>query len=131
MNDIFSGLATVINGENIKSKTIGNAPIKDGAVIERTVGSGAVTENKIGSLAVTNGKIGGGAVSYGKTSFTGTLDQVGVNKSDIASINQMFAGVLTVNSLTVNHAMQIGVLHFGYDTITDGSGNNVNVWTWY
>lgn len=122
---------TNINGENIKSKTIGNAPIKDGAVIERTVGSGAVTENKIGSLAVTNGKIGGGAVSYGKTSFTGTLDQVGVNKSDIASINQMFAGVLTVNSLTVNHAMQIGALHFGYDTITDGSGNNVNVWTWY
>lgn len=122
---------TNINGENIKSKTIGNAPIKDGAVIERTVGSGAVTENKIGSLAVTNGKIGGGAVSYGKTSFTGTLDQVGVNKSDIASINQMFAGVLTVNSLTVNHDMQIGALHFGYDTITDGSGNNVNVWTWY
>ena len=122
---------TNINGENIKSKTIGNAPIKDGAVIERTVGSGAVTENKIGSLAVTNGKIGGGAVSYGKTSFTGTLDQVGVNKSDIASINQMFAGVLTVNSLTVNHAMQIGALHFGYDTITDGGGNSVNVWTWY
>lgn len=122
---------TNINGENIKSKTIGNAPIKDGAVIERTVGSGAVTENKIGSLAVTNGKIGGGAVSYGKTSFTGTLDQVGVNKSDIAAINSLFAGVLEVNSLTVNHAMQIGALHFGYDTITDGGGNPVNVWTWY
>lgn len=122
---------TNINGENIKSKTIGNAPLADNAVINRTINAEAVTEGKIGSLAVTNGKIGGGAVSYGKTSFTGTLDQVGVNKSDIASINQMFAGVLTVNSLTVNHAMQIGALHFGYDTITDGSGNNVNVWTWY
>lgn len=122
---------TNINGENIKEKTIGNTPLKDNAVIERTINSSAVTENKIGSLAVTNGKIGASAVSYGKTSFTGTLDQVGVNKSDIAAINSLFAGTLSCNNLTVSHAVQFGALHFGYDTITDGSGNNVNVWTWY
>lgn len=57
---------TNINGENIKGKTIGNAPIKDSAISERTLSDSSV--------------------SYGKTSsgVQGTLNQVGVNASDIA-----------------------------------------------
>lgn len=99
---------TNINGENILDKTIGNEPIKDNAVVERTINSSAVTTSKIGSLAVTNGKIGTSAVSYGKTSFTGTLDQVGVNKSDIAAINALFAGTLGCNNLSVSHNFTLG-----------------------
>ena len=56
---------TNINGENILDKTLGNAPLKDGAVVERVLGSSAVTEGKIGTGAVTNGKIGTGAVTGG------------------------------------------------------------------
>lgn len=108
---------TNINGQNIKSKTIGSDPIANSAVVERTInssavtenkiGSYAVTENKIGSLAVTNGKIGASAVSYGKTSFTGTLDQVGTNKSNIEAINTLFATTLVTNILMVELELYI------------------------
>lgn len=101
---------TNINGENIKEKTIGNAPLANDAVVERVLSSGAVTEGKIGGgavtegkladLAVSNGKIGNSAVSYGKTSFTGTLDQVGVNKSNIEAIQLMLVGTLTASTIT-------------------------------
>lgn len=94
---------TNINGQNIKGKTIGSAPMADNSVVSRT----------INSEAVTNPKIGGGAVSYGKTSFTGTLDQVGTNKSNIEAIQTLFATTLACNNITVtsqfrfqNHAIQ-------------------------
>lgn len=101
---------TNINGENIKEKTIGNAPLANDAVVERVLSSGAVTEGKIGGgavtegkladLAVSNGKIGNSAVSYGKTSFTGTLDQVGTNKSNIEALQLMLVGTLTASTIT-------------------------------
>ena len=93
-----------INGQNIQEKTIGSTPLADGAATERVVGAGAVTSAKIGSEAVTNPKIGSSAVSYGKTSFTGTLDQVGVNKSNIEAINALFAGTLATNNFVLNGA---------------------------
>lgn len=84
---------TNINGQNIKDRTIGSAPIANSAVIERT----------IGGLAVTNGKIGNSAVSYGKTSFTGTLDQVGVNKSNIEALQRGYFGALACTSLVIGN----------------------------
>lgn len=102
---------TNINGQNIKDKTIGNAPLANNAVVERVLSSGAVTEGKIGSeavtegkigsLAVTNGKIGGGAVSEGKTTFTGTLTQVGINTSNIAALQRGSFGPLACTSLVI------------------------------
>ena len=86
----------------IAAGTIVADKIGNGAVTEPKIAGEAVTTPKIGALAVTNGKIGGGAVSYGKTSFTGTLDQVGINKSDIAAINALFVGRLGVQNLVVN-----------------------------
>lgn len=82
--------------------------IAAGTIVADKIGTGAVTEPKIAGLAVTNTKIGGGAVSYGKTSFTGTLDQVGVNKSNIEAINALFVGRLGVANLIVN-----GEFYFG------------------
>ena len=110
---------TNINGANIKAQTIGNAPLANGAVVERVLNSGAVTEGKIGGGAVTEGKIGGGAVtevkladlavsngkignsavSYGKVDFTGTLDQVGTNKSNIEAMEGYFTGSATFSNL--------------------------------
>lgn len=86
----------------IAAGTIVADKIGNGAVTEPKIAGEAVTTPKLGSLAVTNDKIGGGAVSYGKTSFTGTLDQVGINKSDIAAINALFVGRLGVQNLIVN-----------------------------
>ena len=83
---------TNINGQNIKNRTIGSDPLADSAVINRT----------LGSESVTNGKIGASAVSYGKTSFQGTLDQVGINESDIAAINNLFVTTLYCNHLELD-----------------------------
>lgn len=113
---------TNINGQNIKDATIGSAPLASGAVTEAKIDSSAVTTAKIGSSAVTtakingeavttaklgsesvtNGKIGSSAVSYGKTSFTGTLDQVGVNQSNIAAINALFTSTLHTSVVWIN-----------------------------
>ena len=86
----------------IVAGTIVADKIGTGEVKTRCIDGEAVTTPKLGPLAVTNPKIGGGAVSYGKTSFTGTLDQVGINKSDIAAINALFVGRLGVQNLIVN-----------------------------
>jgi phage-related protein len=131
---------TNINGQNIKDKTIGSSPLADNAIINRTINNRAISGGKIelgtitggvNSLGVATGNLSVGGVSYGNTSFTGTLDQVGINKSDIAAINAMFVGTLSCNNLNVSHYVQIGSLHVSYDTIKDGNNNNVNVWTWY
>lgn len=65
---------------------------------------GSVVENAIGGGAVTNSKIGNSAVSYGKVDFTGTLDQVGINASNINSLSARIASVEAgyFNSISTN-----------------------------
>ena len=65
---------------------------------------GSVVENAIGGGAVTNGKIGNSAVSYGKVDFTSTLDQVGINASNIDSLSARIASVEAgyFNSISTN-----------------------------
>lgn len=112
---------TNINGENIKNKTIGNAPLKDNAVITRTIDSKAVTNGKIGDLAVdtgqlaggsvTNGKLGGGSVSNGKLDgdLQGEVTQIGINKSDIATINGYFTGGATMYALAITAPLGLSI----------------------
>ena len=119
---------TNINGENILDKTLGNAPLKDGAVIERTLGSRSVTNGKMGLLSVSNDILQGGSVSYGKTSFTGTLDQVGINKADIATINGYFTGSANFSSLNASNFFLGGKQHVN-NSVTIG-GNNYRLVTW-
>ena len=99
--------AGTINADNINVTNINGANIKDGTVGSDPLADSAVIEAKLGSLSVTNGKIGGGAVSYGKTSFTGTLDQVGTNKSNIEAIQNAFLGTLGVNIVNVTQSLRI------------------------
>lgn len=75
-----------------------------GGLTDGTIGSAKYGEYSIGSVsigdnAVVNRTIGGSAVSYGKVDFTGTLDQVGVNKSNIEAMNGYFTGSATFSNL--------------------------------
>ena len=88
----------------------------------------AVTENKIGNLAVATGKIKDSAVSYGKTSFTGTLDQVGVNKSNIDAINGYFTGQANFNYLAATQ-IWLNSRQLRAETVSIG-GSNYNLVRW-
>lgn len=83
----------------IGRNAVGTANLKDAAVKTSKLGDSAVEVNKLAQNAVVAEKIKDGAVQYAKTAFTGTLDQVGANKSDIAAINGYFTGSANFNRL--------------------------------
>lgn len=67
-----------------------------------TFNAGYVTGSQIGTGTITGGSggnIGSGTVSYGNVGFTGTLDQVGVNKSNIEAMYGYFTGSATFSNL--------------------------------
>lgn len=101
-----------------------------GTIVADKLANGAVTERAIDSYAVTNPKIGGAAVSYGKTSFTGTLDQVGVNKSNIEELFGYFTGSANFASLNAAN-FYIGGRHITPTTVPiDGTYFNLVSWSW-
>lgn len=77
------------------------AGLSDNSIGSSKYGGGSVSSGAIAGGAVTNSKIGNSAVSYGKVDFTGTLDQVGVNKSNIEAINGYFTGTANFNYATI------------------------------
>ena len=91
------------------STSIGSGPLADGAIINRT--------------------IGGSAVSYGKVDFTGTLDQVGVNKSNIEAIQGYFTGSANFSSLNCTQ-FYIQGLHITPTTVPiDGMNFQLVSWS--
>lgn len=61
--------------------------IKDGTIAGYSkIASGSVTGGQYGNLAT-------GTVAYGNTAFTGTLDQVGINASNIQSLSARVADI--------------------------------------
>jgi phage minor structural protein len=104
-----------LNGQ-IVSNQIANSAITTAKIASYDTNNPTTTgipATKIRPSAITNEKLNNGAVSYGKTSFTGTLDQVGTNKSNIAAIKTLFTTTLATNNLTVgsqftfqNHQIQ-------------------------
>ena len=96
-----------------------------------TMNANGLTDNSIGSSkygtgSVNNAAIGGGQVSYGKTSFTGTLDQVGVNKSNIEAIQSMFLGTLYAHRVEADYISASDGFNFLRNgvgiTVIDGHG---------
>lgn len=81
--------------------TFNAAGLSDGSIGSLKYGSGSIGSGAIGGGAVVNSKIGSSAVSYGKVDFTSTLDQVGVNKSDIESLKRGYFGALACTSLVI------------------------------
>lgn len=84
--------------------TFNAAGLSDGSIGSLKYGSGSIGSGAIGGGAVINRTIGGGAVSYGKVDFTGTLDQVGINTSDINGLSARIASVEAgyFNSISTN-----------------------------
>ena len=69
-----------------------------------TYNAGHITGNQVGTGTITGGSggnIGSGTVSYGNVGFQGTLDQVGVNTSNIAALQRGYFGALACTSLVI------------------------------
>lgn len=104
--------------------TFNAAGLSDGSIGSSKYGGSSVGSGAIASGAVTNSKIGKSAVSYGKVDFTGTLDQVGVNKSNIEAIEGYFTGTASFNMLHADY------IQFGSNTLYCDYLNNVPVVKW-
>lgn len=104
--------------------TFNAAGLSDGSIGSLKYGSGSIGSGAIGGGAVINSKIGNSAVSYGKVDFTGTLDQVGVNKSNIEAIEGYFTGTASFNMLHADY------IQFGGNTLYCDYLNNVPVVKW-
>lgn len=93
-----ASIPTSAYGANsVNSDALGNE-----AVITSKLHEGSVLTSKLGENAVDTSKIKDAAVTYGKSAYTATLDQVGTNKSSIASIRSSFENTLFVNNLTIS-----------------------------
>ena len=78
------------------------------------------------------GSLGNSAVAYGNTDFTGTLDQVGTNTSNIAALYNYFNGNAYATSMYIAnlHLLMAGeYCTISGQTIKDGDGNYVAVLT--
>jgi len=104
--------------------TFDAAGLRDYSIGANKYAGGSVVESSIGGGAVTNSKIGKSAVSYGKVDFTSTLDQVGVNKSNIEAIEGYFTGTASFNMLHADY------IQFGSNTLYCDYLNNVPVVKW-
>lgn len=124
-----------VTEDKIKDEAVSTNKVKPLAITVSRIGNGAVQTSKIENGAVITDKLLNRAVTYAKSAYQGTLDQVDINRADIAAINALFAGTIDCNGLVVHHFLQVGALHFSYDTITymgsDENPHSANVWTWY
>ena len=107
-----------LNASKITAGTLDNARIRDYSL----------GPNKIDDYAITNRTIDSQAVSYGKTSFQGTLDQVGTNKANIDTLYGYFEGSASFSSVLTG-SLAINYHYLGLETITIG-GVNRKVVTW-
>lgn len=104
---------TNINGENILNKTIGNAAIDDGAIIERTLGDEAVTTGKIGTRAVTGGSSGKLALGTITTNNTSGGINTSLGYGDYS--NLVFSGTNTALYMKASYSTFGDMTFAGYD----------------
>ena len=100
--------AGTLNTNRIADYSLGATKIDDGAAVNRVIGSSAV--------------------SYGKTSFQGTLDQVGTNKANIDTLYGYFEGSAQFSTLLAG-SIALNYHYLGLETITV-SGVNRKLVTW-
>lgn len=74
------------------------------------------------SYGYPTGSIAAGTVAYGNATFTGTLDQVGINQSNIEAINGYFTGSASFNGLSANY-IQLGgnTIYCDYLSLDEGT----------
>lgn len=91
-----SSFAGVVRANQIETGTIiiGGTRYDAGYVQGSQIGTGTITGG-------SGGNIGSGTVSYGNVGFTSTLDQVGINTSNIAALQRGYFGALACTSLVI------------------------------
>ena len=122
---IENGVLKVYNAniENLNAAKITSGTLNNARIMDYSLGS-----QKIDDYAITNRTIDSQAVSYGKTSFQGTLDQVGTNKANIDTLYGYFEGSASFSSVLTG-SLAINYHYLGLETITIG-GVNRKVVTW-
>lgn len=91
------------------------------------IGSGTIIGGNVAPYTLTggtNGNLDTYTVSYGNTAFTGTLDQVGINKSNIEAITGYFRGTASFNWVECNYLF-VGGSRLASGSIKDGDGNTI------
>ena len=112
-----------ISSYHMKGGAVGSREIADNAVTEPKVEdlaisvykikNGAIVTDKISDSAVTTNKVLAKAITYAKSAYQGTLDQVGINQSDIAAINNLFVGTMNANNIYCFYLNASGYLSVG------------------
>ena len=122
---IENGVLKVANAniDNLNASKITSGTLNNARIMDYSLGS-----QKIDDYAITNRTIDSQAVSYGKTSFQGTLDQVGTNKANIDTLYVYFEGSASFSSVLTG-SFAINYHYLGLETITIG-GVNRKVVTW-
>ena len=122
---IENGVLKVANAniDNLNASKITSGTLNNARIMDYSLGS-----QKIDDYAITNRTIDSQAVSYGKTSFQGTLDQVGTNKANIDTLYGYFEGSASFSSVLTG-SLAINYHYLGLETITIG-GVNRKVVTW-
>lgn len=106
---VFSGSREMLRIDSSGSSFAGVVKANSIAVGNITIGgttydAGHITGSQVGTGTITGGSggnIGSGTVSYGNVGFQGTLDQVGVNTSNIAALQRGYFGALACTSLVI------------------------------
>ena len=118
----------VLKVYNANIENLNASKITSGTLNSNRIGDYSLTSSKIDDYAVVSRTIAGSAVSYGKTSFQGTLDQVGTNKANIDTLYGYFEGSASFSSILTG-SLAINWHYLGLETITIG-GVNRKVVTW-
>ena len=109
-NNITAG---TLDASNITVNNLNASNITTGTLNISRIGIYEITGGYLGNIAAStvvggnvdtytltggyDGNLAASTVAYGNTEFTGTLDQVGVNKSNIEAINGYFTGTANFN----------------------------------
>lgn len=91
-----------LNASKITAGILDYDRLEDNSMPGSKIADGGIGSTKYGTGSVGNGALGWGSVSYGKTTFTGTLDQVGINTSNIEAMRSMFVSSMEVQNLVVS-----------------------------
>lgn len=125
-----------LNATNITAGTLNVARINNGSLTGVKIAQNTITGGSTGNIAlgtitggvsgggVALGNLGVGSVSYGNTGFTGTLDQVGINTSDIETLKNGYFAMINATTVSCSTLIADGyILTVGSDGIVRGSRN--------
>ena len=95
-----------ITEEKMADNSITSRAVQDDTIKVYHIENGAIVTDKISVNAVTTDKVLNKATTYAKSQYQGTLDQVGINKSDIAAINALFANTIYCGNIQASGWMR-------------------------